>query len=488
METKKLFCGIDLGTQGARCALVSQGGEVAAEGSAALGTGSLASGDRFEQDPAGWLEAVSRCVADAVRRLHGTGGSPGDVAGIGVTSTSGTVCMLDDSHRPLGRAVMYSDSRSGQEAERVQEAGRELTASLGYRFKPSFALPKILWLKNHRPELVERTALFLPPTDLVIGWLTGQWGVTDRTNALKYGYDLLNDRWPDFIERDLGIPLAKLPRVVTTGHRVGELRAERVGELGLPAGTPVAAGLTDGCASQMSSGAVKPGDFNTTIGTTLVMKGVTKELLIDPEGRIYCHHHPQGWWLPGGASNTGAECLAKEFGDEETPERSLRALSASPTSLVAYPLVRRGERFPFSRPDAEGFLLGEPASRDELFAGFLEGVACVERLALEMLQELGARPGHRILSAGGGARSGAWLQIRADILDRRVARPAVTGAAMGAAIVAASMIQYADIAEAAENMVSIEEEKSPRSRHRAAYDEKYRRFRAECARRGYIRD
>ena len=84
--------------------------------------------------------------------------------------------------------------------------------------------------------------------------------------------------------------------------------------LGLPASIQVTVGITDGCASQIASGAVKPGDWNTTIGTTMVIKGVTKKQIVDEEGRIYSHRHPAGYWMPGGASNTGADWVTNEFG------------------------------------------------------------------------------------------------------------------------------------------------------------------------------
>jgi sugar (pentulose or hexulose) kinase len=244
--------------------------------------------------------------------------------------------------------------------------------------------------------------------------------------------------------------------------------------------------MTDGCASQIAAGAVSPGQYNTTIGTTMVIKGVSQRLLLDPQGRIYCHRHPAGWWLPGGASNTGAECLAAEFGPAETEARSATALNHSPTDLIAYPLVGRGERFPFLAPQAERFLLGTARDRDELFAAYLEGVACLERLGYETLDELGAKIGDTVVSAGGGSRSDAWLQIRADTLNKAVLRPAVPEAAMGAAILAASLAEYETLAEAVRAMVRVERRVEPRAQYLDAYAGKYERFKEECIRRGYL--
>jgi len=489
-----IFCGIDVGTQGARCAMVRDDGEVIAQAEAALEPShtQLPKG-WFEQEPSAWLSAVCTALSGAIAGLDTRPALRDHVVAVSVTSTSGTLCVLDAEHRPLVPAIMYNDTRSRYEdarrpspAGQVHRAGAAVADALGYRFGSSFGLPKIYWLKERRPEIFEKADLFLSPTDYVIAWLTGEWRRSDETNMLKFGYDLLANRWPAFIEKKLGIPIRMFPAVQKPGEQAGRVTAERAAQTGLAEGTPVAAGMTDGCASQMSSGAVAPGQYCTTIGTTMVVKGVSKDLLLDPAGRVYCHRHPEGWWLPGGASNTGAECLAEQFGPGETEERGRRALDVSPTDLVIYPLVGRGERFPFLNSDAEGFVLGDPRGRDELFAAHLEGVACLERLAYETLAQIGAEVGDTIYSAGGGARSDAWLQIRADTLRRTVRRAQATGAATGAAVVAASMEHYDTITQAAGAMVRIETEVEPRPDRARAYEEKYARFRKECVERGYI--
>jgi xylulokinase len=477
-----LFCGIDVGTQGARCVLVDAEGEVGAEAERGFPDAAVHQREgRFEQEPGAWTEALRGALSECLREVK-----PNTVTCVSVTSTSGTLCALDSGHRSLMPAIMYNDPRAEPEARQLGSAAADLTSRLGYRFSSSFGLPKILWLKRNRPELFGRAALFCSPTDYVIGWLTDEWGRSDQTNMLKFGYDLLEGRWPEFIEDRLGIPVSRLPRIQRSGELAGRVSARGAAQTGLPEGTPVVAGMTDGCASQISSGAAAPGQFNTTIGTTLVIKGVSERLLLDPLGRIYCHRHPAGWWLPGGASNTGAECLAREFDHEETERLSAAALEHSPTDLISYPLVGTGERFPFQRPEAEGFLLGEPGSREELFAAYLEGVACLERLAYDTLEELGARIRGPIFSAGGGSRSEAWLQIRADMLGRPVRRPAVTGAAMGAAILAATHEEFDGLPEATKAIVRIDREVEPRRDFLETYAEKYGRFRDACRGRGYI--
>src|SRR3546814_18122642 len=144
--------------------------------------------------------------------------------------------------------------------------------------------------------------------------------------------------------------------------------------------------MTDGCASQVASGAVEPGEWNTTIGTKMVSKGVTEQLVHDPEGRLYSHRHPDGYWMPGGASNTGADWVATDFGTDLW-QLDEAAAGLVPTGLLAWPLKQTGERFPFIAPQANGFgpTGVSPAQR---FAAGMEGVAFIERMAYELITQL----------------------------------------------------------------------------------------------------
>jgi sugar (pentulose or hexulose) kinase len=440
----------------------------------------------FEQEPGAWLRAARDAVAEAVAGLDPEEPLPDHIAGIGVTSTSGTMLMLDEDHGVIAPAMMYNDRRSADQAGVAHRAGAHVADSLGHRIKSSFALPKILWVQEERPDLFERAALFCSPTDYIIGWLTGRWGVSDQTNMLKFGYDVGNWCWPEYIEKELGIPLDKLPKVCRTGSRVGQVTARCSDKTGLPEGTPVAAGMTDGCAAQVAAGAVSPGQYATTIGTTMVVKGASRDLVLDPAGRAYCHRSPEGWWLPGGASNTGAGYLAREFTPEEVARYSDEALEHSPTDVLLYPLCGRGERFPFSAPEAEGFMVGTPAGDAQKFAAALEGVAFLERLSYDTLSELGAEIGDTVAAAGGGARSDAWLQIRADTMQRSVERPVSTDSAVGAAIAAATMDEYATLTEATRNMVRTDITVEPRTDRKERYAELYGAFVEQLVDRGYL--
>ena len=234
--------------------------------------------------------------------------------------------------------------------------------------------------------------------------------------------------------QQLGIDGAVLPKVVAPGTRIGEVCEEAATRLGLPVGTSIFAGMTDGCAAQIASGATAIGSWNTVIGTNLVVKGVTPELLCDPLGAVYSHRSMDGLWLPGGASSTGAGAIALNFQPDDLPALNADAEEHGPTPLVVYPLVGTGERFPFTAPDAHGFMLGEAASKEEQFRATLQGIALWERLSFNALRALGA-PTKGIFSISGGAtRSGALNQFRADVMERELHLPEITEGAFGMAV------------------------------------------------------
>lgn len=488
-SSEPLFLGIDVGTQGARVVIVTALGKIVAEAGQQFkrdnSDQSLPPG-WFEQDPLMWWQATRNALRECVGKLSQQGHTSTAIQAISVTSTSGTIVTLDEQMQPSGAAIMYNDSRAGQEAEAINRVSQAFRERLGYSFSASFGLAKILWLKQQQPQRFEKAAFFVHATDFIIGKLSGTYHISDYSNALKSGYDIERYAWPGFIEQDLGISLTKLPQVAPPGTPIAQVSPACAEKTGLAADTPVAAGMTDGCTSQIAAGAVSPGDWNSTLGTTLVIKGVTQNLIPDPLGRIYSHRHPEGYWMPGGAGNVGGDCLEAYFTRAELETLNQSIAGRPPTSLVIYPLQKQADRFPIKKSNISGFVLGSPSDRAELYQGYLEGVGLTERLAYDLLTQLGASIGDRIYSAGGGSSSREWLQIRANILNKTLVKPENTGSAMGAAILAASKTHFASLSEAAGQMVTHEWSIEPEVNRISEYDRKYQQFVEELQRRGYL--
>lgn len=228
----------------------------------------------------------------------------------------------------------------------------------------------------------------------------------------------------------------------------------------IPAGTPVVAGTTDGCAAQLGAGALDVGSWNSVLGTTLILKGVAPAPLRDPAGVVYSHRGPNGTWLPGGASSSGAGAITRDFPGADLDRLNLAAAAHEPAGAVCYPLVATGERFPFVAPQANGFTSGTPADDADRFAAILQGVAYVERLCFDYLHLLGAPLDGALIFTGGATRSRYWTQLRADVLGRTVTVPANAEPALGMAILAASVER--DPVDVAAGMVRIREHIDPR--------------------------
>ncbi|POX47568.1 carbohydrate kinase [Streptomyces sp. Ru71] len=469
--------GLDLGTQSARAVAVDGTGRVVGAASRPL-TGRR-DGPRHEQDPEQWWSALSAACREAL-----AGVEAGRVRDVAVDATSGTVLLAAADGTPLTPGLMYDDGRAAACADRVNTVGAEVWERLGYRsMQPSWALPKLLWLLGR--ERPPTGARLLHQADLVTWRLAGRQVASDASHALKTGYDLLAERWPDHELSALGVPAGLLPEVVRPGTVLGDVCAEAAAATGVPAGTPIVAGMTDGCAAQIGAGALAPGAWNSVLGTTLVLKGVSPHPVRDPAGVVYCHRGPEGTWLPGGASSSGAGVLTRRFPGAD-PRALTAEAAATGSTAVTYPLVGDGgERFPFRAPRATAFTLGGPAGRAEEFHACLLGVACLERLCFDYLDHLGAPVTGPLRLTGGGARNPYWSRLRADVLGRPVQLPEQAESAVGMAVLAATA-SGAALKDAAAAMVRIREELHPDPARTQRLLPVYLRFVDELVRRGLL--
>ncbi|EIE98371.1 FGGY-family carbohydrate kinase [Saccharomonospora glauca] len=437
-----VWLGLDIGTQSVRCVATDRTGTVVA--SAARPLDSVREGRRHEQDPRQWWSALVGACSEAMATV-GTR----SVRGLSLCATSGTILLADTDLRPLTPALMYDDARAADEVDRVHEAGSALWESLGYRPQASWALPKLLWLLRDHPP-TNRTRL-LHQADYLTGLLAGRLTAVDSSHALKTGYDLDGERWPTDVVDALDIPAHVLPEVVRPGTPIGEVCADSARVTGIPEGTPIVAGMTDGCASVLGSGTFSVGSWNSVLGTTLVLKGVTDTRLHDPLGVVYSHRAPDGNWLPGGASSVGAGVISDLFGSADLDRLTALASDRPTTTLVTYPLVSRGERFPFVAPEARRFTLGTPADEVDAYAAVLRGVAFIERLCFDYLDLLGAPVDGTLTTTGGGARNDYWTEVRATTLGRPLTVPSNADPAVGMTLLARSA--ESSLAEAAREVV-----------------------------------
>jgi sugar (pentulose or hexulose) kinase len=463
------FIGIDVGTQGARVVLLDTEGRLKVSKEEVF---TLSSSSREEQSPVMWWDCCLELLKAMIREAGAD--TVSKIISIGVTSTSGTVIPLDENNIPVHHAMMYSDKRSEKVSRKCTQAALKFHNKGFTAFNSSTGLAKMVWFVETYPEETRKISKWVHASDYITGKLSGVWGVTDYTNAFKSGFDITGFYWPGYLSDELGLHKEWLPKVVPTGAVIGEIDKNQAVELGLTGTIKITSGLTDGCASQIASGAVNLGDWNTTIGTTLVVKGVTQSEILDPHGRIYTHRHPQGFWMPGGASNTGADWVTQDFSDDFTA-LNYEAMKLLPTGYLNYPLRQQGERFPLNAPQALGFK-AEGLTRTQEFTANMEGVAFIERYAYELIEQLSGEKVSRIFTAGGASNSEVWLKIRASVLNKPIYKMKHVSGAVGAAISAASNTYFSNLTEAAKALTIIEKEVLPEKKLTEEYQGLYLKF------------
>ncbi|OEV31173.1 hypothetical protein AN219_06555 [Streptomyces nanshensis] len=505
MSCPDVWVGIDLGTTGARALAADREGRVLGRGAVPLT--SHRDGVRHTQSPEEWWTAAATACRQALRDVP-----PARIGGVAVDATSGTVLLTGAGGEALTPGLMYDDGRAGQEAAEADARGGEIWQRLGYgRMQRSWGLPKLCRLLREYGDGTgagTHGARLTHQNDFVNRRLTGHATPTDSSHALKSGFDLTEDDWPWEVLDALAVPTEVLPDVVAPGTTLGLVCDAASERTGLPAGARVTAGMTDGCAAQLAVGATGAGDVNSVLGTTVVVKGVSPHLPRDPDGAVYAHRSPTGLWLPGGASSAGGRALETVFPSGRFAALDAAAEQHGPAGTVAYPLPGTGERFPFAAPAAHGFLLENPGARldeTEHYRALLEGVAFVERLALDRLDLLGVPTGGGLTLGGGGSGSRVWSALRADVLGRSARVTREHGSAFGMALLAASPgfgegaaggngagggggggTGADGIAAASRAMVRTRETFVPRGQHQEPLLRSYRRLVRELERRGWL--
>lgn len=496
MEVTALWVGIDLGTQSTKVSIVDDAGAVAA--SSALPLVSRREGDRHEQYPHHWITQAGAALSTALASLPTA--SVGRIAGLSICATSGSITTVDAAGRPTSTGIMYDDARAGDLGPEANAADPVRWARLGYRIQPTWGLPKIAWLA--RNGLLPSDRWVAHQADVLAAAIVGSRVASDWSHSLKSGYDLLALEWPVGALSTLGIDPEQLPEVVAPGTELGRSGTAWAELTGLPAGTPIFAGMTDGCAAQLGAATLGLGDWHTVIGTTMVLKGVTDRIITDDAGAVYSHRAPHdGLWFPGGASSVGAGAIAAALPSVDLIGASTRLsalgerIGSIPTS---YPLVVIGERFPVIRPDAQGFVsvdgvdhsLVDAASLldpDLLLASIMLGIACVERLSFDMMARSGAAIDGTLSSSGGGTKNQWWTQLRADLLGRPLTIPRSSEGSVGMAILAAwAGTAGAELPETASRMSIVGRVVEPRSSTSALMDDRYHKFVAELVSKEWI--
>lgn len=421
-RSSPLYVGIDLGTSGCRAIAINRQARPVCN--IALGwPAPTVNGARVEQDAGIWWQTLQQLLARLSRTIPA-----GQIQALCLDGTSGTVLLADEQGRPLAPALMYNDGRAVQEAKTLSGIAPPNSAV----HSASAGLAKLLWLKQQ--SFARQARYFLHQADWINGLLGGVFGVSDVNNALKTGYDPVHRHWPGWLNK-LDIPAGWLPRVLPPGTPIGTVRDELASKYGFAAGTRLLAGTTDSTAAVMATGAGRPGEAVTSLGSTLVLKVISDKPVFDAAAGVYSQPYGRHW-LVGGGSNSGGKVLRDFFSDAQMQAMQGRLAIDKPTGLDYYPLPQIGERFPINDPAMAPRLTPRPANDVQFFQGLLEGIARIEQQGYEKLHRLGAPYPVSVRSVGGGANNEQWTTMRQRLLNVPMLKPEHTDAAYGVALLA----------------------------------------------------
>ena len=441
----------DLGTTGNKATLYDAAGRLVGSAFYPYAT-EYAHTSWAEQDPEDWWTAV--CVSTK-RMLAESGVGGADVAAITFSGQMMGCVPLDREARPLRKAIIWADQRAVAQVTWVGERVPfdEVYRITGHRLSSSYSLAKILWLRDHQPEVVRRAYKFTHAKDAIVARLTGAF-VTDPSDASGMNlYDLATGAWSPRILEAAGIDAAQLPQVVPSSTVVGEVRDAVADEVGVPAGTPVVIGGGDGACAATGAGVVAEGSAYNYVGSSSWIALATKAPIYDPDFKTFTFAHlvpemfmPVGTMQAAGASYQWTrdqlcpfEVQAAEALDISPYEMMNAQASESPPGsnrLLFLPYLM-GERSPHWNPKARGAFVGLTIrhTRADVIRAVMEGVAMNLRVILDAFRGQGADVA-AIRLIGGGARGRLWNQIMADIYGVPVQRLTVLEEAtsMGAAL------------------------------------------------------
>jgi xylulokinase len=478
-----MLLGVDVGTGGTRAVLIDRGGSVVASFASEHAPIRSEHIGWAEQDPDDWWRAAREAIAGAMAASELTGA---EIEAVGLTGQMHGCVMLDADGKVLRPALIWCDQRTQPQCDWLTEKigfGRliELTCNPAL---PNFTLTKLLWVREHQPEIFAKIAHVLCPKDYVRYRLTGEFAMDMQEASGTLLLDVARRRWSPEVAEIAGIPMSWLPRLFEGPEICARISTAGAGATGLAAGTPVAAGAGDQGAGAVGMGILEPGSVSATIGTSGVVFAATDSPIKDRLGRLhtFCHAAPGRWHVMG--VTNGAGLSLRYFRDTFAPGSSYEELTALAAGVPAgsdglmWTPYLYGERTPHLDPEARAAFVGITAShgRGHFIRAILEGVAFSLLDTFTLLRELEV-PIRAIRVGGGGARGPLWRQIQADVYGHAVELlEAEEGGAFGAALLAGTGIGVWTSVEAA-CAATVRVAKTIEPKDAGVMDEAYRRYR-----------
>lgn len=393
--------------------------------------------DWSEQDPDEIYNALCKCV----HAVHIATKPQGNIIGISFSSAMHSVLALDKNGKKLTNLIIWADNRSATIADalRKSEDGFKLYQNNGTPIHAMTPICKLLWLKQHEPSTFELADKFIGIKEYVIYKLTGHF-VVDFSIASATGmFHIINKKWDDFALDYIGLDIHKLSKAVSPYYQ--EILAEG-NDFGVPGGTPLVMGASDGCLANLGSGSLDATSITVTIGTSAAARVSSSIPYLDNKMRTFCYILDEETYIIGGPSNNGAvvfDWLKNTFFTNENYETVFEyaeKIEAGADGLLFFPYLL-GERAPLWSSTVRGGFTGLAIQHTKghfvraVMEGVLLNLFSFGRILMQN-NEI-----QQIFANGGFAKSSLWVQMLADVFGKQVSlNDTVETGTVGAAMMA----------------------------------------------------
>jgi xylulokinase len=479
------FLGMDVGTGGTRAVLVDAAGKVIASSSSEHAAFRTPHPGWAEQDPEDWWRAAQEAILGA---LASAPQPHQPIAAIGLTGQMHGAVLLDENGAVLRPSLIWCDTRTQSQCDWLTERiGYEKLIELTCNpALPNFTLTKVLWVKQHEPEIFAKTRHILCPKDYVRYRLTGEFAIDVQEASGTLLLDVSHRCWSREVAEAAGIPQSWLPKVYESPEVCARISEAAAGLTGLTADTPVVAGAGDQGAGAVGMGILQPGSVSATIGTSGVVFAATAAPIKDSKGRLhtFCHAVPGVWHVMGVTQSAGLSLnwLRKTFFSSHNYDELTAAAAKIPAGSegLEWAPYLLGERTPHLDPEVRAAFTGISSvhTAAHFVRAVLEGVGYSLEDSFTLFAELGI-PVSTIRLGGGGTRGPLWRKIQAGIYGQAVeVLAAEEGGAFGSALLAGvGAGHWTNLDQACGQAIEVAQRIEPEAADLAAYKTGYAKWR-----------
>lgn len=438
-----------------------------------------------EQDP----EQIFRAVIDSIKQVVQENDIKGnELLGVSFSSAMHSVIAVDKGGTPFTNCIIWADTRSSEYAEELKknEIGQKIYMRTGTPIHPMSPLCKLCWIRDNAQDVFNKAYKFISIKEYVFLKLFNQY-VIDYSIASATGmFDIHDLIWNKDSLDYIGISEDKLSKPVPPTYSIEGLNEVYADYMKIKKETTFVVGASDGCLANLGANAIKDGDAAVTIGTSGAIRVTSKTAKNDSARRIFSYILTEDHYVLGGAVNNGG-IIYRWFRDNfsgveietarqlEIDAYDILNLEASKINVGADGLIflpyLLGERAPYWDANSKGVFFGINIKhkREHFLRAVLEGVMYGIYDVGQALEETTGKI-NTIYATGGFVRSELWVQMLADIFNKKVVvAESYESSCLGAAVIGLNALNIIDNIEDVKEMVPISKVFEPDEKNHKIY-------------------